>query len=66
MKNKIKIISDFNMDVFYNLLSRKIDTKKYIIIKHTQFSVQKEKNQSTYYYNKRNKPIHCDSDVKAG
>ena len=29
MKNKIKIISDFNVDVFYNLLSRKINSKKY-------------------------------------
>ena len=29
MKKKIKIISDFNVDLFYNLLSRKINSKKY-------------------------------------
>mgnify|MGYP001319478913 CR=1 FL=1 len=33
MKNKIKIISDFNIDVFYNLLSRKINKKKYNVSK---------------------------------
>ena len=29
MKKNIKLISDFNFDVFYNYLSKKIDTKKY-------------------------------------
>ena len=33
MKNNIKIISDFNTDVFYNLLSKKINKKKYVITK---------------------------------
>ena len=33
MKNKIKLISDFNLDTFYNFLSKKVNTKKYKIQK---------------------------------
>ncbi len=33
MKKEIKIISDFNTDIFYNYLNNKIDDKCYKIVK---------------------------------
>ena len=29
MKKNIKLVSDFNLDVYYNFLNQKIDSKKY-------------------------------------
>ena len=33
MKRKIKLLSDFNLDVFYNFLSKKINKNQYKLIK---------------------------------
>ena len=33
MKKNIKLVSDFNLDVYYNFLSKKINSKKYKIHK---------------------------------
>ena len=57
MKKKIKLVSDFNLDIFYNFLSQKINTKKYKIYKpnfglfyEKCFEIIKKKGKKSYYF----------------